>query len=165
MLIRDIIVNDRLTEIAVFPIGMTDILKKLSEILSIGKHEARSLLKLYTQSSFNFEYQQKISHAMNEVFSFWYAELFKTAQQLSEKKLLPDTWCIVAPNDIESWVSFHLLKQDSIKSYLKLRSPLSLIHMPQVLKGISREKKLGVLSDSEMIAIADVVGSLIVENK
>jgi hypothetical protein len=156
-----LIEQDHLKEIAVFPVGMSHILQELTERLAVGKQEARSLLKLYTQSALEPEYQQKISKVMKEVFTIWYKKLFEVTDQLSKKKLLPSTWTFIAPRDIESWLSFHLLQEDGLSTHIKTRSSVELINISSALNSISKEKGFGHIQDTEMVPIADVIGTYI----
>lgn len=154
-----LIEQDQLKEIAVFPLGMSHILQELSTRLSIGKHEARTLLKLFTQSTLDPEYQEKISHVMHDVFKLWYQKLFEVTDVLSKKKLLPATWTYIAPRDMESWLSFHLLKEDGLSTHIKARSSIQLINISSVLNSISKEQGFDHIQDTEMVPIVDVIGT------
>jgi len=156
-----VLIDGHLQSMATFPIGMSTILNDLSERLSIGKQKARSLLRLYTQSSLDEAYRIAITKAMDETFYNWYQELFAVTDMLSREKLLPSTWSFVAPKDLEEWIAFHLLRSEGIHTHLKARSSLQLVNISQILDNQSREFFYDHITDTEMIPLVDVVGRLL----
>ena len=157
--------DDHLQDIASFPVGREHLIEDLATRLAVGKGKARSLVRLYTQEMLDEEYQAQLSLVMDAVYRNWMRAWYELCDELSMKKLLPSTICLVAPADTVEWLRYHLLKSDELSEHIHTGKLPRVINLSHFLQVQAEELKATHLSDPEMVPVIDVVGSLIFDNR
>jgi hypothetical protein len=155
--------DDHLTEIASFPVGREHVVDEVMKRAQVSNNKARSLISLFTSHSLDQEYQQQLSSFMSDAYHVWMKPWFELCDTLSAKKLLPSTLCITAPDDISSWLRYHILATDELMEHIHSSQKLQVIDISLFLGSLADDMNMEHLSDAEMIPLIDVVGSLIQE--
>lgn len=160
-----IVRDDHLTDIASFPVGREHIVSEVMKTAHVSREKARSLISLYTSRTLQESYEQQLSSVMSQAYHVWMKPWFELCDTLSAKKLLPSTLCITAPDDISSWLRYHILQTDELTEHLHSRRAPQVIDIGLFLQSLAKDMNMEHLSDSEMIPLVDVVGSIILETK
>ena len=143
-----IVHDDHLTDIASFPVGREHIVEEVMKRANVGNDKARSLISLFTQKSLEEEYQQQLSHIMNDAYHVWMKPWFELCDTLSSKKLLPSTFCLSAPDNISEWLRYHILQTDELTEHTRSSSAPQVIDISLFLQSLAREMNMEHLSDS-----------------
>ena len=157
--------DDHLVEIASFPIGREHIVEEVMKQASVSKEKARSLIQLYTHNTLHAEYQQSLQKVMSLAYRVWMEPWFELCDVMSSKKLLPGTFCMTAPDDISDWLRYHILSTDELMEHTHTSRVPQIIDMSLFLQSLASDLQVEHLSDSEIIPLADVVGSMVKEKK
>ena len=155
--------DDHLSSIASFPVGREQLIHEFSERASVSFAKARSLISLFTQNALDPQYQEGLSKLMDQSYRIWMKSFFELCDVLSSKKLLPSTLCLIAPSDISAWLRYHIMSTDELSEHVHSAHSLQLVELPLYLKLKAEDEGLAHLSDSELIPVIDVVGSLLQE--
>lgn len=156
--------DDHLTDIASFPVGREQVVQEVVQRANVSLEKARSLISLFTSRTLEEEYQKQLSSVMIEAYRVWMKPWFELCDTLSAKKLLPSTLCITAPDDISAWLRYHILQTDELMEHIHSSRAPQVIDISLFLQSLARDLKMEHLSDSEMIPLIDVVGSIIQED-
>ncbi|MFA5987855.1 MAG: cell division protein FtsA [Candidatus Paceibacterota bacterium] len=110
-----------------FPVGKNSLIRAISERFSVGKAQALSLVRMYTEKQANSASDQKILAAMEDTRLKFTDNLKKALGVLSDKRLLPQAFYLVADDDV-SPVFVEYLKSDKFGEFLALnKEPFSMV--------------------------------------
>ncbi len=159
-----IIIKDRLKKIGTIPVGMSHIIRYLSNFLNISYLKSESMLIMYQNNELEKKYKDSIESAMKKSFLFWFRQFYDFLEEASKEYVIPSTIHLLSPEPFYNWLSEWILKTEEIGEYIHTNKNISILDTKSLLK--KKDNKLfDEITDDNLVMCLNFVKKFLINNR